>query len=304
MNKKEQLELIIGGDYTAQPEHKRKIIPKDFLQQFYNVNPNDLNDIIKFANNYGFSGYIVPDIHNSIIDKFSKIQSKYRSMIEDLLIKEKINYSDIDIINKDLESSKPHIALRDTVNDLEKIKRGFAFYDLKSVNGEESEYEIKHMGAFDADQEGSAHIQIKIKVPTDSKTKWYIDRVDDGILVLKKIFPEEDWIVNEQYLKNVVLKNGKIEFDSENQPTSIEMNLYLGKTDFSKEELVAVWTSFSAESFLAKRIWDYINSEYIGMEYKLCKICTKIHKGRSQDYCPKEACRKEWDNIRKKRKKK
>ncbi len=303
--KKKIFQLIIGGEFTAQPKHKSKIIPINLLDHFYNTNPNDLGSIIDFANKYSFGGYIVPNRNCSIKDRFLNLQDKYNPIIRHLVDTKTINYHDLTIINKDLKSSFPYIRLRNTVNNLEKIKRGFAFYDLKNVHGEKPEYKITNIGAFEVDKDKSAHIEITIKVPAESKTKWYVEQIDDGASMLEKIFPDQDWGANKEYLKNIILKNGNIKFDSNKQVKSIEMNFYLGKTNFFKEELVAVWTSQNAESFLAKRIWDYVNSEFINKgERKLCKICAKIHTGRSKDYCSREACRKEWDSRRKKRKKK
>lgn len=307
MNNNDQFELIIGGDYMAQPKHKLKIVPEDFLVQFHNVKPYKLKNIIDFANNYSFGGYIGPDAYQdpkiSMIDKFSKIQNKYNPIIKKLIDKNTINYSDIHTINEDLKMTSPHISLRETINNLQKIEEAFSVYVLKNVQNEDPIYDVKHHGLFDRKGK-DIYINVKQHIPANSRTKWYFQRIKDGVIKIRDIFSSDIWETQEEYLNAVILKNGNIKLDSHGQPIAIEMNFWLGKTDFAKEELASAWSPTTAESFIAKRIWDYLNTEYRGSKFKLCKICSNLHTGRSQDYCSKKACRKEWDNIRKKHKKK
>lgn len=307
MNNKDKFELIIGGDYRLQPDHKSKIIPEDFLAHFYNVKHYKLENIISFANNYSFGGYVAPDTaqdpKNSIIDKFLKIQNKYNPIIKKLIDKNLINYSDIHLINEDLKRTSPHISLRETINDLQKVEEAFSVYKLKSVQGEEPFCKVIHNGLFDKKGK-NIYIRVEQHIPANSSTNWYFERIRDGVTKIRDIFPSDVWETQEKYLNSVILKNGNIKLNSKGQPIAIEMNFWLGKTDFSKEELASAWSPTTAESFIAKRIWDYLNTEYKGKRFKLCKICAKIHTGRSQDYCSNEACRKEHDNIRNKRKKK
>ncbi len=305
MANEKEFKLIIGGEFTTQPKHKPKLIPEDFLAQFNNVKANDFEEIINFANFYSFGGYLVPDEENSITEKFVKIQSKYNQIIKNILLElGKISYSDIQTINKDLEATTPEICLRDKINDLQKIANGFDIYTLRNVKGEQPNYKVNHMGLFSSDKKNS-HIRVTITVPPGSKTLWYSDRIKDGVLTITDIFPSDVWESQEEYLDSVILNKSHIRLDPEGQPISIELNFWLGKTDFTKEELAATWSirSASGESFIAKRIWDYLNAEYKDNKFKLCKICSNLHTGRSKDYCEKEGCRKEWDSRRKRSKK-
>lgn len=299
MTKKEAFRLVIGGEFTAQPPHKPKLIPEDFLARFRNVKANDTEDIIKFANSYCFSAYVIPDQSNSIVDKFQAIQRKYNPMINNLLGTDEINYSDIQTINKGLKFITPQIVLRDKINDIQKIANGFDVHTLKSNTGEKPEIDVRPIGAFDVDKKAS-HIRVTVKTPYGSRSVWHTDRIKDGITKLEELFPSENWESQKDFLDSVVLRNGHIEFDKSFQPILIEMNFWLGKTRFAREELAAVWSvrSSSGESFIAKRMWDYLNSPYKGKGFKQCKICSDLHLGRSRSHCNKEGCRKEWDSNR------
>lgn len=304
MDDKKEFKLIIGGEFTAQPKHKPKLIPEDFLAQFYNVKANDFEEIINFANSYSFGGYLASGEESSITKKFVKIQSKYNHIIKNILETGTISYSDIQTINKDLEATTPRICLRDTINDLQKIANGFDIYTLRNVKGEQPKYKVNHMGLFSSDKKNS-HIRVTITVPPESKTLWYFDRIKDGVLTITDIFPSDIWESQREYLDSVILNKSHIQLDPEGRPVSIELNFWLGKTDFTKEELAATWSIKSAtgESFIAKRIWDYLNAEYKGNKFKLCKKCSEFHTGRSEDHCRKEGCVKDWDSTRKRLKK-
>jgi len=291
-------EMHVGGGYLAQPKHKPMVIPRDFLAQFINVDVSTVGSVIQFANNYSFGGYLFPDKNDSIIDKFVKIQTKHRAIIEKLLRTGSINYADILLINGDLESTHPKISLRGKVNELFNIEEGFTVYTLESFEDEKSEYKVQRIGSFDVDEKAS-HIKVTIEKPANSKTQWYYRRIQDGVTKIQDIYPSEKWDDARDYMKSIILTDGKMKIDDVGRPVSIELNYRLGKTDFKKEEISAVWSPATGESFVAKRIWDYLNSEYLGTKFKQCKICGDMHTGRSQDYCTKEECFKEWDSRRK-----
>jgi hypothetical protein len=86
------------------------------------------------------------------------------------------------------------------------------------------------------------------------------------------------------------------------QPVSMEMNFRLGKTHFAKDEVSAVWSPTTGDSFIAKVIWDYFNTDYKKANYKLCKVCGDNYLvGRSPNHCSKTECKKEWDSKRHKK---
>jgi hypothetical protein len=76
MGEKTKHQMYIGGDFQTQPKHKPKVVPRDFLLQFANVSSLSMDEIIEFANNYNFGGYLIPDMESSIRDKFVKILNK------------------------------------------------------------------------------------------------------------------------------------------------------------------------------------------------------------------------------------
>ena len=301
MGKKPLYEVIIGSEFTTQPKHKPKAVPKDFLAHFYNVNPRNLEEIVEFANDHSFGGYIVPDKENSIESKFSEVYCRYNYIIEKLINLDSINYSDIEKINKDLKVTSPQICLIDEANDLRKIANNFDVYTLKNVKGEQPDITVTPIGAFDVDRKAS-HIKVTVNVPHTSKTLWYFDRIKDGLLNISKLFPSENWGFQEEYLDKVIFRNGKLSFNDQGLPISIEMNFWLGKTDFSREELAAVRSTESSSgcAFITMRIWDYLNTRYKDDRMKQCKICCKIHSGGSEYYCDNPECYKEWDSVRKK----
>lgn len=301
MDKKPLYELIIGGDYLAQPKHKPKAIPKDFLAHFYNVNPRNLEEIVNFANNYSFSEYVAPDGENLIEDKFLKIHRKYARIIEKILEADAINYSDLKTINDDLQTTSPQICLKEKINDLKKIANNFDVYTLKNVKGEQPDITVTPIGAFEVDKKAS-HVRVVVNMPKTSKTLWYLDRIKDGTTKIWEIFPSNSvWGLQRKYLNSIILKDGILRFNNNGQPISIEMNFWMGKTDFVKEELQAFWSTASAlgESVIAKRIWDYLSDEQ--KKPKRCKICSDFITGNSPNFCEKEDCKKEYDSVRHKK---
>jgi len=297
MAKKDGFELVIGGEYLTQPSHRPKMIPMDFLAHFHNVDSENSEQIRNFANSYSFGGYVVPDKENSIEGKFNKIHSRYSQIILELMQTGTISFEAMQIINKDLESTSPQIHLRDQINDLDRIARGFEIHKLKNTAGEKPEISVTSTGSFDR-AKNVAHIKVITKVPELSKTVWEFEPIKGGITKLTEIFPSENWEAHKFHLDAIVLKNGCLKFNNYWQPVSLEMNFWLGKTFFSKEELAATWSPTAGESFIAKRIWDYINSEYVGTKFKLCKYCGELHTGKSQDHCQKDGCTRKYDSDR------
>ncbi|MEI8061349.1 MAG: hypothetical protein WCG99_03600 [Candidatus Berkelbacteria bacterium] len=302
MGKKPLFELIIGGDYLAQPKHKQKIIPVDFLSIFRNVNANDLNEIVDFANSHSFSGYIIPDMAKSLEEKFADIQSRYSCIIDRILLDGSIGYDDILLINHDLENTSPEISLREKINDLPEIEEDFSVYVMESSGDEKAVVEVAPIGSFDVGKydKKATCMKVNIRKPANSKTQWSCRQIKDGVTKISEIFPDEKWMVNRKYLGSVVLTDIEMELDNIGRPISIEMKFRLGKTTFKKEELAATWSPTTGESFIAKRIWDYLNSKYEGDKFKLCKICGDLHSGNSEDHCREVECKKDWDAIRKK----
>lgn len=301
MENKPNFRLDIGGGFKAQPKHKPKIIPRDFLVHFCNTRTDQAGSIINFANQYNFGFYLYPEKDLSMQDKFQILHEKYRPIIYRLIKEDSLNYSDILNLNEVLKNVSPAFSLRSGINDLENIEEGFAVYTLCSSEDEEPEYEVTPIGSFDADRVTKATcVNIKIKKPQNSDSKWYSRRIIDGVTKVRSIFPSESWDAVKNYMKSVVLQSTRIELDkTTKQPIATELNLRLGKTNFLKEEVAAIWSPSDGESFIAKRIWDYFNTEYKGSRFKLCKICGDLHAGRSPDYCNKNECFKEWDSRRK-----
>jgi hypothetical protein len=302
MDEKPLYELIIGGDYLSQPKHKQKMIPIDFLAHFRNVNANDLNEIVDFANSHSFSGYIVPDMEKSLEEKFADIQSRYSRIIGSILLDGSIGYDDILLINHDLENTSPGISLRETINDLPEIEEDFSVYVMESSGNEKAVVEVTPVGSFDSGKydKKTTCMKVSIRKPANSQTQWSCRQIKDGVTKVSKIFPDEKWMINRKYLGSVVLTDIEMELDSIGRPISIEMKFRLGKTTFKKDELAATWSPITGESFIAKRIWDYLNSKYEGDKFKLCKICSDLHTGNSEDHCRKAECKKDWDARRKK----
>lgn len=293
--------MYFGAGFEAQPDHKKKILPLDFLSAFYNVDSDNEDEIWEFANKYNFGWYLFPDENRSTKEKFTDIQKKYHPILKDLINKGSINRNDFDIINKDLSDTSPTISLRHTVNDLDKIEESFCLYVLTAVGGEEPDYAVERKGSLEYDtEEKTSLINITMKVPNGSKSKWYVRRVMDGVRKAPELFPSGNWALYKSDLRYAVFTDGHIEFDEKREPILITMNLRLGKVRFTKEELSAVWSPTTGESFIAKRIWDYINSEYVGYNFNLCKICGKMHLGKSKYFCENPKCELEWDAKRKK----
>ncbi len=300
MSKKIGYELYIGGGFNAQPKHMQKILPQDFLAHFCNVHSYQVGSIVNFANDYGFGGYIYPDKEHSLSEKFQSIQKKYKPIILNLIDNETINYINILKINKALEKTSPSISLRPELNNLHNIEEAFAVYELKSSNpNEQADYKVTQVGAFDIDEK-EAHIKIEASTPLNSKSDWFYTRAVNGIAKIHEIYPSDKWRIEPKYLKSIVLKSGSIKFRDKFQPISLEMIFRIGKTEFKKEELAAIWSHKDGDSFIAKRIWDYLNREYVGNKFKLCKICGNLHLGKSKKYCCNPSCQKEWDAKRNK----
>ena len=295
--KEPKYQLNIGVDYISQPTHKPKVIPRDFLAQFINVKPEKLKSVIDFANNYNFGGYLFPEENNSVLGKFGRLYDKYNKIIKKLLDAGKINYTDLLLINEELDFVRPKISLRDKVNDLLHVEEGFSVYVLKNTLDEKVEYTVTPIGSFEVDKKASK-IQIKVTRPASSTAYWYFNRIQDGVTKIKQLYSSEKWNVNKDFMKDIVLTDGIMDLDDKGQPISMVMNFRIGKTDFSREELSAVWSPATGESFIAKRIWDYINSGYQGVKFKQCKICGDTYTGKSPNYCPKTECKKEWDSRR------
>lgn len=295
--KSPKYQLNIGVDYLSQPAHKPKVIPRDFLAHFINVKTDNLNSVIEFANSYNFGGYLFPEEHNSVVAKFGKIHEKYNAIIKKLLEKNAINYTDIQMINEDLDLVRPKISLREKVNNLLQVEESFAVYVLNNTLSEDVEYEVIPIGSFEVDSKASK-IQIKVSRPVNSEAYWYFNRVQNGVTQIQELYPSEKWQVNKDFMKNIILTDGKMDLNDKGQPVSMIMNFRIGKTDFTTEEMSAVWSPATGESFIAKRIWDYINSDYQGVKFKQCKICGDTYTGKSPNYCSKIECKREWDSRR------
>lgn len=305
MTKKPLFELIIGSGYLSQPKHQQRIIPKDFLADFRNVDSKDTDEIVEFANSYSFSGYIIPDMKRSLEEKFANIQNRYSGIINRILLKGYLKYKDILTINHDLENTCPGIGFREKINDFSKIERGYEVYTMESSSDEKAIVKVEPIGSFDAGKfdKNVTCMKVSIRKPANSTAEWSYNRIKDGVTKIQEIFPSEKWQVNGKYLGLVILTDGAIKLDDLRKPVSIEMNFRIGKTIFKKDELAATWSPTTGESFIAKRIWDFLNSEYKSERYKFCKICCNIHSGNSDDHCRNAECKRAWDAIRKKPKK-
>ncbi|MDD3688033.1 MAG: hypothetical protein PHE56_14890 [Bacteroidales bacterium] len=308
MDKKPLYELIIGGGYLSQPKHKPNAIPDDFLARFYNVKTSKIEEIEDFANNYAFTEYIIPDSWHSIREiqeKFVEIHKRYSPIIDELLKHDRIKYHNILKINADLEKTSPKISFRGNANSSMKREEGFSIYTMKSDSNEKAFVEVVPFGTFESGKfdPNTTRIQVKISRPANSDSKWQYIRIEDGVKNIIQIFPSENWKIGHKYLPLLVLADGKINLDSKMMPISIEMNFRIRKSIFNRQELVAVWSPVDGSSFVAKRIWDYINTRQDGDKYKNCEICGNYHKGKSIHYCNKPECYLEWDSRRKKPKK-
>lgn len=301
MSKKADFELIIGGEFTTQPKHKPNAIPKDYLAYFRNVNPSDPKEIVDFANSFEFSGYIVPDLEKSFEEKFAKIHCRYAKIIDELLRDDRIKYRNLAVINEDLDKTHPKIVLRKNANDLLKIDNGFAVCTMRSDGIEKAITEVISIGSFEKDKfdKNQTRIQVKISRPANSKEKWHYDHVKDGIQQVEKLFPSDKWNINRRAMQFLVLTDGKLSLDSKLMPISIEMNFRVGKSIFNRLELSSVWSPVDGKSLIAKRVWDYINTGQKKDKFKICKICGDYHRGKSENYCNKIECSKEWDARRK-----
>ena len=295
---KAEYQINIGGGFASQKPHKPKVVPRDFLAQFAIVNSENFGSIVDFANNYGFGGYLLPAEGETINGRFAKTQKRYRKLIEALLTDGTIKYADLLKVNADLSSTSPMLSLRDKASDLLKIEEGFAVYTMESFGDEKAMVRVVPIGSFDVDKK-AAHMKVTIERPANSKAQWYYRRIADGVTRIQEIYPSDNWLVNEEFLDSIILTEGSMKLNEVGQPTSIEMIYRLGNTQFVKDKISAVWSPTTAESFIAKMIWDYFNSNHKETNYKLCKVCGDVYLvGKSPNHCSKTECKKEWDSKR------
>jgi len=293
--------MYFGGGFETQPDHKKRIVPYDLLCAFYNTDQDDEKAVWDFANKYNFGWYLFPDKDHSTLEKFAKIQERYHPILKSLVNDKSLNRNDIEIINKDLEDTSPAISFRGVVNDLDKLDESFCLYVLTAIGGEEPECTVERKGSLEFDQkEKTSAITITMKASKGSKSKWYMRRVPDGIKKAPELFPSEAWEHAKNDLRYATFTDGYLEYGKPDNPATLCINLRIGKVNFTPEELSAHWNPTTGNSFIAKRIWDWVNCEYIGYQYNICKNCGKMHNNSSKNYCDNPKCQTEWDAKRKK----
>ena len=266
-----------GGGYPIQPEHKPRVVPRDFLTAFYNVDPADEDEIALFCQNYSFPPFWM--FEKGIKKGFEELHSKYHDIIGKILDLKNLSIHDIELINQGLEGSRISLSIRQPQVDQIILEKRMWVPTLESQNGVRPEFEVQLIGHPEKDTKNS---KIKIIVwPGDGGNGWHIKNIKKGILKINEIYPHEAWISLEEFSKRLTL----FSFEYDNHELTLEFE-YNAKTDFHVDNIYAAYSTTDLDSIICQHIWSAIQNKKFIKKHKKCVICGDLYtNSKSHNYC-------------------
>lgn len=133
----------LGKGYQVNPPNQKKLVPRNRLTVFLNVNILDNKDVQDFCNNYRL---IPNDLENGWLEGFVKLQTQIKGII-DRTISKTLTQEDLDFVNKQIEGVHTKVVflneaeMQDTNININGVD--YEFFEIKRQNKEKNTTEIR-----------------------------------------------------------------------------------------------------------------------------------------------------------------